>query len=186
MAELIRIHLGCGSNLLGGWVNVDLTLPEGAVYPKADWTFKPADLTQPFPWPDAYADYVFSEHFIEHLDFEEGVTFLKRVRALLKPGGKVRLSTPNLYTVISDYRLGKLDRWKDVGWMPETPAHLVNEGLHNWGHKFVHDIQSLSLALSRAGFSDFQILNPQISRDPNLRGLECRPDCFDLVVEVTK
>jgi len=37
-----------------------------------------------------------AEHFIEHISFADAVKFLAEVRRLLKPGGTLRLSTPDL------------------------------------------------------------------------------------------
>ncbi|MBI5190025.1 MAG: methyltransferase domain-containing protein [Nitrospirae bacterium] len=42
-------------------------------------------------------DLVFMFELIEHLTPDEGLVMLKKVRGLLKPGGRVLIGTPNLY-----------------------------------------------------------------------------------------
>lgn len=42
-------------------------------------------------------DLVFMFELIEHLTPDEGLVMLKKVRALLKPGGRVLIGTPNLF-----------------------------------------------------------------------------------------
>ena len=48
------------------------------------------------PWLRTGASQVMAEHFIEHISFADAVKFLAEVRRLLKPGGTLRLSTPDL------------------------------------------------------------------------------------------
>jgi len=42
-------------------------------------------------------DVVLLFEVIEHLDFQEGIDLIKAIYALLSPGGKLYLTTPNLY-----------------------------------------------------------------------------------------
>jgi SAM-dependent methyltransferase len=54
------------------------------------------DVEEPFPIADASLDWCYSEHLIEHLTSEQGISWLADMRRLLKPGGFVRISTPDL------------------------------------------------------------------------------------------
>jgi len=58
--ERLLLHLGCGTERLTGWVNVDLYFPAELCL----------DLTRPLPIPDACADAIYSQHFIEHTEKE--------------------------------------------------------------------------------------------------------------------
>jgi len=63
-----KLQLGCGSNLLTGWLNTTLyPFDKGSVF---------MDVTLPFPMPDSSFDYIFSEHMIEHLEFEQAAWML--------------------------------------------------------------------------------------------------------------
>lgn len=55
------------------------------------------DVIDPLPFPDAYFDYVFSIEGIEH--FENPWSFAKELCRVLKPGGRLIISTPNTISV---------------------------------------------------------------------------------------
>src|SRR5512141_2363042 len=82
------LHLGCGVHPLSGWLNSDLEPNDPAVIR--------LDATQRFPFTDAAFDYIFSEHMIEHLPAAGAGSMLAECFRTLKPGGTVRISTPDL------------------------------------------------------------------------------------------
>lgn len=59
--------------------------------------FRQHDVINPLPFPDAHFDYVFSIEGIEH--FENPWTFAKELCRVLKPGGRLFISTPNTFSV---------------------------------------------------------------------------------------
>lgn len=59
--------------------------------------FRQYDAAHPLPYPDGYFDYVFSIEGIEH--FDSPFLFVKELCRVLKPGGKLYLSTPNTFSV---------------------------------------------------------------------------------------
>ena len=67
--EIKKLQIGSQSHPLLGWLNVDLA-------PKNIETVL-MDATKPFPFQNNSFDYVFSEHMIEHIAFEEGLFMLK-------------------------------------------------------------------------------------------------------------
>lgn len=177
-----RLHLGCGieslghgAKLLAGWTNVDI---EGDGVRTFAW-----DLTDPFPLPDGSIDFVYSEHFIEHLTLADGAALLAECRRVLGPGGVVRLSTPDLRVLAERYLAGDVREWHDLGWEPATPCDLLNEGLRSWGHCYVYDEPKLLAALRAAGFADAARRPWGRSDHGPLTGLETRPDHGDLIVE---
>lgn len=64
--------------------------------------FAKANLDAPFPWPDQSFDAVFSTEGIEHL--ENHFSFLREVCRILKPGGVLVLTTPNITALRSRMR----------------------------------------------------------------------------------
>lgn len=170
----MKIHLGCGSNYINDWVNIDLDSPVADAH---------ADLRKPLPYANSSVEFIFNEHFLEHISREEGTAFLKECRRVLKRGGVFRVSTPDLRWLVTQYVGGKLDEWKNVGWMPETSCRLLNEGMRLWGHQFVYDLPELRGALQEAGFSDIRQVHYRESAYSELVGLECRPWHQELIVE---
>ena len=90
-----KLHVGCGSWWLDGWLNSDL-------HPSSPGTLL-LDATRRFPFPDGTFAYVYSEHMIEHLTFREGMAMLGECHRVLAPGGKVRVTAPDLAFLIDLY-----------------------------------------------------------------------------------
>jgi SAM-dependent methyltransferase len=64
--------------------------------------FAKVNLDAPLPWPDASFDAVFSTEGIEHL--ENHFSFLREVCRILKPGGLLVVTTPNITALRSRVR----------------------------------------------------------------------------------
>ncbi len=173
-AAFARLQIGSGHNLLRGWLNTTLyPIEPGAVF---------LDARRPFPIPTGALDYIFSEHVIEHLEFEEATAMLGECFRALKPGGKIRLATPDLQQIIALY--AKPDgaeqatyiRWIMRTFRPQfgdfSPAHAINQSFHGWRHKFIYDETTLTQALSEAGFRSVVRVEPGESEDEQLLGLE--------------
>jgi SAM-dependent methyltransferase len=85
------------------------------------------DLAYPLPYPDGHFDYVFSIEGIEHL--ESPWLFAKELCRVLKPGGRLFLTTPNTFSV--DARLkylvaGYYPRFRPLMLKPEwLMSHTV-------------------------------------------------------------
>lgn len=149
-----KLQIGGGSRRLPGWLNSDLYPSRGVLE---------LDATRPLPFPDAAFDFVYSEHMIEHIRFEDGLRMLKEVHRVLKPGGAARIATPDLefLAALCAPYLTPLQRgyvvWSAREFVPEAPeprpAFVVNNFVRAWGHQFIYDAESLELALRSAGFA---------------------------------
>lgn len=169
-----KLQIGAGYNLLSGWLNTTL-------YPFAPGAAH-LDASQPFPIPSASFDYVFSEHVIEHIEFEGAATMLSESARILKSGGILRLATPDLAQIIAVYTQPSAPaqqayiRWIMDNFRPRVgeynPAHVINQSFHGWRHKFIYDEETLVQALEAAGFTSVTRVEPGQSGDENLRGIE--------------
>jgi predicted SAM-dependent methyltransferase len=176
LAGHTRVHLGCGPHPFEGWANLDLGGGPDVV---------PYDLTGRLPFRDASVDRVFTEHFIEHVPRRRGDRVLSECARILKPGGVLRVSTPDLRRLVEAYLAGDTDEWADQGWRPSSPSRMLNEGLRLWGHKFVYDEAELTMALRSAGFSAVVRVPWRESVHDDLRDLERRSYHGDLILEAT-
>jgi predicted SAM-dependent methyltransferase len=172
-----KLHLACGTNVLPGWVNVDQIDAKDVVK---------HDLTRPLPLASATITFIFAEHFIEHITREQGLALVRECHRLLKPGGVLRISTPDIKKLIAEYLSGQLDEWRDVQWLPATPCQLLNEGMRQWGHQFVYDEAELITLLREGGFERVQSAAWRQSQHPELSGRECRPYHQEIILEATK
>lgn len=152
LKELGVRGLQCGSAgilRMGPWLNTDLmavrvadgNVPEFERLSRIDGRlYLRHDAMQPFPFEDESFDWIYSEHFIEHFFPTEAVTWLTEMRRLLRPGGHVRISTPDL----RKYMRGYLE--PDNGFFAEHYGLLDHalgrfidddsEDLPEWGREF--------------------------------------------------
>ncbi len=173
-SQIRKLQIGSGANLLPEWLNTTL-------YPFAPGTVF-LDACLPFPVPDDSFDYVFSEHVIEHLEFEESSRMLRECHRILREGGRIRLATPDLEQIIALYTQPERDAQQNyIRWIMDNfrsrvgeynPAHVINQSFHGWRHKFIYDEATLIKALEDAGFVGVDRAEPGESSDANLRGIE--------------
>jgi predicted SAM-dependent methyltransferase len=154
---VLKIHLGCGPQILKGWINID-----NLEYPGVD---RVLDVTQGLPFEDV--SFVFAEHFIEHLAYPDGLSLLRECRRVLREDGVLRLSTPNLDWVwMTHYRLGMSE--------PEEvqACFALNRAFRGWGHQFLYNERTLRATLNDAGFANIVRREYGESAHAELRGLE--------------
>jgi len=171
-----KLHLGCGSIYKEGWINVDLDAPNADVQ---------HDLTTPLPVGSGTIQFIYTEHFIEHISRQQAVDFLKECRRVLKENGVLRVSTPDLQFLVKCYQLGNISEWGQL-WAPDSPCNLMNEGMRSWGHKYLYDISELNRVFLEAGFQIPHRVAWGISSHSELTGIDTRPYHEDLIVEVSK
>jgi predicted SAM-dependent methyltransferase len=148
-----KLHLGCGDNRLLGWLNTDLHALEGV--------FK-LDATKPFPFPSDSFEEIFSEHMIEHIPYKKGIAMLKECYRVLQPGGKLRVTTPDLKFLIALYAPTTEQQRNYIKWSTDlfipwatqpTSAFVINNFMRGWGHTFIFDEPTLREAFELAGFA---------------------------------
>lgn len=171
----MKLHLGCGARVEPGWINYDMEPVEGAVK---------HDLCTGVPVPDGSVTHIFSEHFFEHLTRQEAKTLLTDCYRALATGGIIRIAVPDLYSLVIMYLCKKLRFAEAVGWLPATPAQLLNEGMRFWGHQFLYDLEELLLLFQESGFSAVAGTHGKTEHAGMI--VEGRPFLGDIVVEAVK
>lgn len=184
--QLIKLHLGCGDVYKKGWVNID-----GVSYGdnvKIDLIY---DLRNPLPFPDNSVDYIFNEHFLEHLSVEESRKSLKDFMRVLKPNGVMRIAMPDLDIIMKAYFNTE---WKKEGEdffkkfdlsFIETKAELVNINFRWWGHQWLYDWEELERRLKEVGCTNIKKCELRESEHLELKNLENRDESI-LIAEVIK
>ena len=189
-----KLHIGCGSHLLDGWLNSDKA-PHSA-------NVMYLDAARRFPFPDAAFAYVYGEHVIGDLSFQQTAVMLRECFRTLAPDGKIRIATPDLAFLIGLYqeqRPSDIQRRYMEWFSAQTKSprigggFLVNYYAKAWGLEFVYDEPTLHEALETAGFSHIIRRELNESDDAALRNLENEgrmPDGFlrmeSLILEGTK
>jgi predicted SAM-dependent methyltransferase len=165
-----RLQIGAGPMALPGWLDSDLI--SGPVH---------LDLERPLPLPSERFAFVFGEHVIEHLSEAAGTALLAELHRILRPGGVVRLTTPDLAKIIALYEdrnpeISRDDYARFLGSLTgkryERPAQILNDYLRLWGHRHVYDEPDLVARLREAGFDAVVRCEPGESTHAALRGIE--------------
>jgi predicted SAM-dependent methyltransferase len=172
--EVRKLQIGAGPTALEGWLSTDIN-------PRSDATAY-LDATKPFPFEDGTFDYIYSEHMIEHIPWRDGLFMLRECRRVLKPGGVLRVATPDLKVLLDLYSgPRKPVEEKYIHWITDTflddvkvykPSFVINNAFHNWGHQFLYDAELMAMALREAGFVDIRQWPTGESDESELRGIE--------------
>lgn len=142
------LNLGAGEKLLEGFTNANFFSIREMFRPQRIWML---DLRFPLPCEGNYWDGVFMEHTLEHLYPDQARAVLCEIHRILKPGGWVRISVPDLQKYIQYYCSGSGDplfaRWK-------FPAEAIHSLTQKYFHYSVWDVLWLSANLKQAGFTE--------------------------------
>jgi predicted SAM-dependent methyltransferase len=181
----VKVHVACGHDHKDGWLNTDLYFSAWCV-----------DALKPLPFPDHSIDYLYSQHFVEHLTRDQACAFFGECRRILRPEGILRISTPDLAWAVRDYTRAVQETQqvhraaRESAGTGVTPCRRLNEVFRSHDHLHIFDFEDLRECLLAAGFGEVQRAPDGDSEDPHLRGLETRyaalgeeAQAVDLVVE---
>jgi predicted SAM-dependent methyltransferase len=157
-----KLHVGSGPVVLPGWTNVDLEYHPGVHHV--------IDVRDGLPFESV--EYIYAEHFIEHLTHDEGIRFLAECRDALTASGTLRLSTPNLDWVwATQYHRPSDDAVRD--------CFAINKSFRGWGHQFLFNIETLTAALHSVGFAEVHLCRYGESGSAALKNLERHEKSLD-------
>jgi predicted SAM-dependent methyltransferase len=172
--EVRKLEIGARVASLDGWLSTDFNpVSEDTVF---------LDATKPFPFDSGTFDYIYCEHMIEHISWQDGQTMLWECHRVLKPRGVMRISTPDLEVILGLYSPTLSAEQKNyIEWMvrkelPEVSIHkaafVINNTFRNWDHQFIYDANLMTLALERCGFTDIRRCAYGESNEEHLRQIE--------------
>lgn len=125
----MKLHLGCGTKKLEGWINID-SVPEC----RPDVVH---DITKPLPYADQSAEELLGEDLLEHFDkYIRYLVFYEWTR-VLKVGGKITLQVPDFKTILLRYFKFGYDNFVDFIFgenLLESRIYIGHFGNHKWGY----------------------------------------------------
>jgi predicted SAM-dependent methyltransferase len=155
--DVVRLNLGCGSDVRDGWVNVD-KFPINASVTQADFPH--------LPFAENYADELLLSHVLEHFGFAEAVTLCQEACRVLRPGGVASIEVPDIAWCCAQF----LGAPEPTSYTDPTNDYNTQ---HKWGlfamslwgdqhnlglfHKWGYTAHRLMHLLAHAGFKDVTV-----------------------------
>lgn len=162
-----NIQIGGGKNTLKGFFNIDIVPPADLIY----------DVREGIPLEDNCSNFIFSEHFLEHVDyFISAKRIVKDCYRILKPGGKIVIGVPDSGLAIEKYHSKDPAFYKEVieKWYSKrdfldhinTYIDLLNYHFRDQDdsekynpHLWSYDYEKLESILKEFGFKDIKRWN---------------------------
>ncbi|MEM7005562.1 MAG: methyltransferase domain-containing protein [Pseudomonadota bacterium] len=142
----VKLHWGCGSKRLPGWLNVD-----GWATPATDYVL---DMRNTLPLSDNSVEIIFTEHVLEHFHHKDARGILADFHRTLKPGGMLRVIVPDLQIFAQKYiehaRDFMREHWKHC----RNDGEIINSVFYDHFHRTIFDYEMLRHDMVEIGFSD--------------------------------
>jgi len=180
--QVHKLQIGAGSNNPTGWLNSDIEPTSQQAY---------IDASKPMPFADGSFTYIFGEHVIEHLTYEDGLVFFKEAHRILAPGGKIRMVTPNLLQYVALFSEPDPEHSPKTGhfvqrkleaqdWAKTSdPASVILNNQMRWfGHQFLYTPALLRSSMEKAGFTQIRQYVAGESEDPILKVADFGPGTY--------
>ena len=150
------------------------------------------DLTRPWPVPPGSVDRIFGDNVIEHFPLDVACTVLRHCHNALRPGGAIRLATPDVERTARAYlenpqlTAAHLDRHRRHGFPAEHPVDMLRVTFAYHGHHrgYCFDWAALSAELAAADFADIRRYDAGKSDDPLFHALEQRNEPTEMATEL--
>ncbi|HVF09408.1 MAG TPA: methyltransferase domain-containing protein [Abditibacteriaceae bacterium] len=206
--ETVKVNVGCGLIVAKGWLNLDVSLAtlaaawprplQRALYkvsPRASYIkrhFSPEEFSRALeehnfihhdtkyglPFAGESVDYIYTSHFVEHLYRSHAQKFFEESRRVLKKGGVLRISVPDLEYVVGLYNAGRKEEAMDFCYYDAGTSEFTR-------HKYMYDFELMQRYLQEAGFSDIRRCSYREGQTPDIETLDGHPG-YSLFVEAIK
>ena len=138
----MKLHLGCGYKILDGYINVDVRTETNCDVID--------DVSKLHNFKNNTVYEIYACHVLEHFNRFEYQDVLKKWFDVLKPGGVLKISVPDLNKVIHQYNKG-MDLEKLLGFIYGGQNYEQNY------HYIGFDFNMLKKSLECVGFSEIKL-----------------------------
>jgi predicted SAM-dependent methyltransferase len=136
--DLLKLHLGCGSKHLSGYVNID--------WRKTNATDLVLDIKK-LPYPDNSVVRIETYHVIEHLSRYDLIKTLKEWHRVLKIGGQLIIEFPDFDKIVKKYLEGDEKQLDGIFGLQRFKSDY---------HFFGYNFKRLKGLLEGCGFSNIE------------------------------
>lgn len=192
----LKLNLGAGLSTAPGWINIDgslnallasfprfiLRLAYGFSGSKEFYSFEDYyrilsggvfihhDLRYGVPLPDNCAEFVYTSHFLEHLYYKDALALIREAARVLRSGGVIRISVPDLEYALALYAKGQKHYMLNQYFFTEQDGSTLS------AHKYMYDWQMLCEVLEKSGFEKITRCQFQKGTVPDLDLLDNRSE----------
>jgi predicted SAM-dependent methyltransferase len=149
------LDIGPGPNMLPHNINLDYEWRPGLDVC--------CDITKGLPFPNNYVGSIFSEHCIEHIPQRDAVWVFSEFFRIMQPGAWLRIIVPDLDIYLDQLAAAKRNQPYSMPYANDdkinglyTPAMSLNRIMHDHGHCFIYDFDTICKMLSAAKFINVQ------------------------------
>ncbi len=153
----INLNLGCGKNLKQGFINIDISKGSNLRL----------DLRKRLPFKKNSVDYIYSEHFFEHISYTDktAILCLYDYLRILKQGGKIKIVIPDMESCFKAYTNKDFNYFNRLGvekLIPQSKKYFsiidnINYAVYQFGeHKYCYDYEKMNLLLKSVGFKNIK------------------------------
>jgi len=159
---LTKLNVGCFGDFYPTWINIDIQPLRPHLPPHI--RFLQWDLRMGLPYVGDPADLIRMSHLIEHLTLEEAHRLLEAIYHILKPGGLVRISTPDGRIILSRYINHDMSFFNAIQPPEYIEAPTDGEKLSrllfsgDYAHRALYNFEMLKDFLVQAGFEPEKII----------------------------
>lgn len=153
-----KLEIGSGSIRRDGWISSDYR-------PGCDLML---DITRKWPFSNGGIDELYCCHVLEHFDHKELKFILSEAYRVLSPGGRFRISVPDLDIFLKAYTEKDTSILKfKPAIISDCPSDILNYIFYMDGeHKNMFDFSNMHFHLTTAGFNRIE----KRAYDPDLDG----------------
>jgi predicted SAM-dependent methyltransferase len=167
-----RVQIGGGSHHIDGFYNIDVAPPADLLW----------DIREGIPLHDNSVDVLFSEHFLEHIDYPHSAKlYAREAHRILTPGGQVITGVPDAAYFLNHYPADitqateAIERWyakRNCRADINTYLDLINYVFRDQDddptynpHHWAYDHEKLVQLFTEAGFTTIEPwpFNPQLA-----------------------
>lgn len=197
----MKLNVGCGQTPTHGWLNFDNSpslrfskfpfLPElfnkAGLINSSQYEFITfarknnilyGDATKRLPVPNESCDALYSSHMLEHLDRHAVSRFFKESVRILKPGGILRISVPDISKRVEQYKKsGDADTFIEStllcdDYINTFTKRLIYLLIGTRHHRWMYDGNSLSRLFQINGFTSIKVMQPGQTSIKNYQPLD--------------